>query len=1399
MDNQLLSVKAIFERALEMEGPAERQTYLDKVCAGAADLRPKVEALLQAYQDAGSFLESPAPGLLATVDALAITEWPGAVIGPYKLLEQIGEGGFGVVFMAEQTQPVRRKVALKVLKPGMDTRKVVARFEAERQALALMDHPNIARVLDGGQTPSGRPYVVMDLVKGLPITEYCDQAQLTTRERLELFLYLCQAVQHAHQKGVIHRDLKPSNVLVTVHDTTPVVKVIDFGVAKALGQELTDKTLFTGFAQMVGTPLYMSPEQAGQNGLDIDTRTDIYALGVLLYELLTGTTPYGKERFQEAGYDEIRRIIREEEPPRPSTRMSTLGQAAATVSTKRNSDPGQLRRLFRGELDWIVMKALEKDRNRRYETASGFARDIQRYLADEPVLACPPSVWYRFCKLARRNKALFATAAVVMATLLLASAAVTWKWLDADAARQAESLAKDQAKEALALAQKRGEQLRQDLDRLNAANRLVESAHLLATQGHWHEAERKLTEATMLRPDNSYTLSQRGELYLRLGLWDLAAADFAKIFQLGASPSPHTWFCHALLRLQVGDLEGYRKVAARLPQHFKQTRADRISAGNELARALALAPAPDVDLGWAAEQAELAVKNDRGAYAQNALGLVRYRAGKYEQALGPLREAIRLHGHWRYRILSHSVLAMALHGLGQPAQARQALGEAAQKVEQWRQSLLGRSVNPAGATWWDVLEGLLLYREARILLGDSAPADDPRELVMRGRGLTALKRDREAAECRARALQLSPHDVQIRLALLPPQQNRQQMAAALAALNKLVQDHPEQTPEGKRALAEKYCDLAWQLRIDKRYEDAVQAYTQAIDVVSDFVLAWRERATVRLRILKHYNAAAADWSKVIELDPMRSSAWNNRGASYDGLRQYDKAIADYAKAIELDPKLAAAWSNRGDAYSKLHQYDKAIADCSKAIELAPRESAAWSNRGLAYFWLRQYGKAISDCSKAIELDPNSSEAWNNRGAVYDRLHQHDRAVVDLSKAIELDPKCSTAWSNRGLAHQGLRQHDQAIADLNKAIELDPKSSAAWNNRGSVYRRLRQYDRAIADCSKAIELDGNSSTAWNNRGLAYHALHLYDKAIADLNKAIKLDSMTACVWVNRGVTYNALRQYDKAIADCSKAIELDPTSATAWNDRGYAYNGLHQYDKAVADLSKAIELSSNNAAAWINRGTAYAELAQWQKAATDLAKVTELQINKVTVWYRRAVLCLKLGDQKAYRQVCAAMLDSFRDALPETARLVAWTCVLGPDGVVKPGPVVELAEQRAAQNAKNRSDQTFFGAALYRAGRFKEAQRRLDQAAKLPADPFQPVEHTWLFLAMTHQRLGHAKEARVWLEKASQQMEQTTKGVNPPWNRRLTSQLLRGEAEALLGIEKRESGVRDQGSLKKQSP
>ncbi len=401
MNPQRVSEQSIFLEAIEKE-ESERGAFLDEACGDNHQIRAEVEALLAAHRKLprsnNDDLASP-----PTLDE-PITERPGTLINHYKLLEQIGEGGFGVVFMAEQTEPVKRKVALKILKPGMDTKQVVARFEAERQALAVMDHPHIARVYDGGATESGRPYFVMELVKGVPITQFCDHHKQQTCERLQLFLQVCQAVQHAHQKGIIHRDIKPSNVIVSSHDGTPVVKVIDFGIAKAMNGQLTDKTLFTGFAQMIGTPLYMSPEQAGMSDLDVDTRSDIYSLGVLLYELLTGTTPFDKERLKKASFDEIRKIIRSEDPPRPSHRIRTMGELATTVSAQRNAHPFQLVQSLRGDLDWIVMKSLEKDRTSRYETTLAFADDVRRYLDQDPVTARSPSTLYKLRKFVQRNK-----------------------------------------------------------------------------------------------------------------------------------------------------------------------------------------------------------------------------------------------------------------------------------------------------------------------------------------------------------------------------------------------------------------------------------------------------------------------------------------------------------------------------------------------------------------------------------------------------------------------------------------------------------------------------------------------------------------------------------------------------------------------------------------------------------------------------------------------------------------------------------------------------------------------------------------------------------------------------------------------------------------------------------
>jgi eukaryotic-like serine/threonine-protein kinase len=437
-----------------------------------------------------------------------VIERTGTMIGRYKLLEKIGEGGFGVVFMAEQVEPVQRKVALKIIKAGMDTREVIARFEAERQAIALMDHPNIARALDAGATAAGRPYFVMELVQGIPITDFCDQNQLPTRERLQLFMKVCRAVQHAHQKGVIHRDIKPSNVLVTQHDGEPVPKVIDFGVAKALGQKLTAKTLFTAFNHMIGTPAYMSPEQAALSGLDIDTRADIYSLGVLLYELLTGVTPFDAETFRKAAMDEVRRMIQETEPPKPSTRLLALGEKLSDVAKHRATVPAALNRLIRGDLDWIVMRCLEKDRTRRYETANGLAADVARHLSSEPVMARAPGNLYQFQKLVRRHKLAFAAGSAVAASLIIGLGVSTWLFVKEKEARQIATQAQQAAEQA-------GEQTTEKLYESYVAQ--ARANRLSGQPGRYFNTMETIAKAVAIRP----SLELRNEAIATLALVDV--------------------------------------------------------------------------------------------------------------------------------------------------------------------------------------------------------------------------------------------------------------------------------------------------------------------------------------------------------------------------------------------------------------------------------------------------------------------------------------------------------------------------------------------------------------------------------------------------------------------------------------------------------------------------------------------------------------------------------------------------------------------------------------------------------------------------------------------------------------------------------------------------------------
>jgi serine/threonine protein kinase/tetratricopeptide (TPR) repeat protein len=699
---------AIRDGALQL--PAEaRAAYLQSACGNDADLHARVTALLQAHENAATFpQESAQPGGNKTI-VLSLTpdEKPGDRIGRYKLLQSIGEGGCGVVYMAEQEEPVRRRVALKVIKLGMDTKSVIARFEAERQALAMMDHPNIAKVLDAGATEIGRPFFVMELVRGIKITDYCDQNKLSTPERLQLFIQVCNAIQHAHQKGIIHRDIKPSNILVTLHDGVPVPKVIDFGIAKATQGRLTDQTLFTAFEQFIGTPAYMSPEQAEMSGLDIDTRSDIYALGVLLYELLTGRTPFDAKELLQSGLDELRRTIREKEPIRPSTRLSTMLAADLTsVALQRRAEAPKLIHLLRGDVDWIVMKALEKDRTRRYETANGLAADVQRYLSNEPVTARPPSTVYRFQKLVRRNKTIFVAGSAGMVALVLGLILSLYLY-----AQQRSAL-----KRAIA-AEHKEKQLREQAEQSAAWSKEIGRAELLLMHEQYVEAERVMDQVP---PHASLVAlySVFGSVHARSGRWAQAATNYARVAEF--APSEHGAFeALAALAIKMGDEEQYRHWREAILRQFETTRDPAIAAALA-AECLAMAP-PTTDLERIGKMVEAGLANSAKredvAYGQLVKGLFEYRRGHFTEAKEWLQKALaspEALDDWNRAVQGEMILAMAQYQLKEIEAARGQLGMGLQMADS-KLAKPGSDLHDSWASWllaqWTMREATTMIPE----------------------------------------------------------------------------------------------------------------------------------------------------------------------------------------------------------------------------------------------------------------------------------------------------------------------------------------------------------------------------------------------------------------------------------------------------------------------------------------------------------------------------------------------------------------------------------------------------------------------------------------------------------------------------------------------------------------
>jgi serine/threonine protein kinase/tetratricopeptide (TPR) repeat protein len=933
-------------RAAELAGPDE-------------PLRQRVLQLLAAHRGADSFLESPAVGPGETRSEPAPVAAAGTVIDGYKLLQPIGEGGMGVVWMADQLHPVQRRVALKIIKPGMDSKQVLARFEAERQALALMDHPNIARVFDAGSTPEGRPYFVMELVKGRSITAYCDEQRLTPRQRLELFLPVCRAIQHAHQKGVIHRDIKPSNVLVAPFDGKPVVKVIDFGVAKATGQRLTDATLFTDFGSVVGTLEYMSPEQAELNNQDIDTRSDIYSLGVLLYQLLTGSTPLDRGRLKAAAFTEMLRLIREEEPPRPSTRLSESAESLPAISAQRQTAPAKLAKLVRGELDWIVMKALDKDRGRRYETANGFAMDVQRYLSDEPVQACPPSGAYRLRKFVRRNKGPVVTGVTIAGLLVTGVGVSTWLAVTARRSERWAVESRDKEKAARLAETEQRRRARKTVD--DMYSQFAEK--WLAEQPRLEKVQREIIEKALgyyedfALADSSDPQEQleAGYAYFRVGeirgkLGDQAGAEKAygraiEVFEgLAAAPGAGALHRYALLRSH-NRLAGILYVRNRL-----QAAETAYRQGADVGQAM-VADFPDNPDHWL----ELA-----GSY--HGLGMVAARFDRvddaercYLRALDVIRKQMEL-------LPSRPDIVRMLAGV------YRSLGNVQNTTKRFRDA--EQSHRQAIAQ----LEKLVKdFPRAHGYREDLTMSRNNLAIVLRnaGRLPEAIQAQGQAVELQAELAKEFPNFTQYQRTLAASYMNRGVMLKANRQVDAAADDYRkaagvmaalaarvDSVPEYRHLLALCHHNIGNLLRETGRMAEAETAYGEALSLLKALVDGNRDVRQYRLNLSDTYTVLS------LVLDAS--------GRTAEAQKACRAALA--ADPTDAKVKDMLAWSLATCPDPALRNADEAVALATEVVEHAKQNGHYWATLGVARYRAGNWKESLAALTAAAQLHPGPNSA-----------------------------------------------------------------------------------------------------------------------------------------------------------------------------------------------------------------------------------------------------------------------------------------------------------------------------------------------------------------------------------------------------------------------------------------
>jgi tetratricopeptide (TPR) repeat protein/serine/threonine protein kinase len=1321
--------EAIFHAARAIPDPEQRRDYVRQACGGDQARIAHVEALLAAADGPDSLLDRPAAATpLATTDRPA-PEGPGTLIGPYKLLEPIGEGGMGSVWMAQQHEPVKRLVAVKLIKAGMDSAQVIARFEAERQALALMDHAHIARVLDGGTTGGGRPYFVMDLVKGVPITRYCDEHRLTPRQRLELFLPVCRAIQHAHQKGIIHRDLKPANVLVALSDGQPVPKVIDFGVAKAAGQQLTDKTLVTGFGALVGTLEYMSPEQAEVNQLDIDTRSDIYSLGVLLYELLTGSPPFTRKDSEKAGLLEMLRVIREQEPTKPSAKLSTA-EGLPTLAANRGTEPAQLTRLVRGELDWIVMKALEKDRNRRYETANGFALDVQRYLADEPVLACPPSAGYRLRKFARRNKGGLAVAALVLFFLVLLGSGVGWAVRD-QSARQAKVAGQV-------------EPIFAEVDRLEKEQKwpaALEAARRAEAAVAGGEAD----------PATAEWVHQR--------LRDLNFID--RLEQIRTT-QVEEWFDSAQRDRDYA--RAFREYGVDVDELPVETSIDRLKARPALAVALAAALDDWVDVRRRPPKTDAArwkrlVAVARGIDPESLRDRVRAAWGqpvaKVRDDLRWLADSINVRAQHPATLV---ILGRTLQRTQQPESALRILRDAqhAHPGDFWLNFQLGHVL----AEQKDHAGAVRFYTAAVGIHPSSSGAHNNL-----GIALADQKKLDEAIVCYRKAIELNPKLTHPHNNLGNALKDKGKVDEAIAEYRKAISLDPEY------ALA--HNNLGSALKDKGKVDEAIACCRLAIALDPKYAMA-HYNLGVALAGKGKVEEAIACYHKAIAHDPEFALAHNNLGAALYGKGKVDEAIECFRKAIAHDPKYALAHNNLGNALRDKGKVEEALACYHKAIALGPKFALAHYNLGNALAGKGQMDEAIACYRKAIALDPEFALAHNNLGNALAAQNKLDEAIASFSKAIEIDPKLlepnlGSPRLARGEALCRTGRFREALADFDKATELGPGNFTCWHHAAALYLYFGEVERYRRACREM--LDRFERRAADNVGIAEQMAKtcaLAPDAVSDFARVERLAQRAVTGTEKKGWYRNYILA--KGLTDYRGG---HPEQAAKWLKRFAPKPGGNVWD---ATAFAALALAQHRL------GHAAQARAALVSARALLAKKPDAQLFDwlhCEILYREAE---KLMGPVTPKELAAALkqrqLAEAREAVrlkPDSAdalNYLAWLLATCSDAKLRqPQQAVTLARKAVELDPKQGNWWNTLGVAHYRAGDTKAAIAALHKSMELRQGG---DGNDWFFLAMAHWQLGEKEKARELYDRAVEWLEK-----NQPKNEELRR--FRAEASQVLEL------------------